>query len=112
MKYYAEKLNKFFDTPEECQRAEFEAKEQENLARVKKEREERLAKEQKEKALAERKTAAEKVDAARKAMTEAQANYRKELEGFINKYGTYHYSTSNPDEVPNLFDWFGNLFRF
>lgn len=112
MKYYAEKLNKFFDTPEECQKAEFELKEQENREKIRKERELALAKEKKEKALVERKAAAEKVDAARKAMTEAQNAYRKELENFIDKYGTYHYSTSNPDEIPNLFDWVGNLFRF
>ena len=112
MKYYSEKLNKFYNTAVECERAEFAAKEQENREKIQKERELALAKEKKEKALAERKTAAEKVDAARKAMTEAQAAYRKELEAFIDKYGTYHYSTSNPDEIPNLFDWVGNLLRF
>ena len=111
MKYYSEKLNKFYDTPDACERAEFEAKEKENLEKIKKEREVALAKEQKEKAMAERKAAAEKVDTARKAMTEAQNAYRKELEGFIEKYGTYHYSTSDPNEIPNLFDWVGNIFR-
>ena len=95
LKYYSDRTNKFYNSAEEANRAEFE-----------------LKKEKKEKALAERKAAAEKVDAARKAMTEAQKAYREELENFIDKYGTYHYSTSNPDEIPNLFDWVGNLLRF
>ena len=112
MKYYSEKLNKFYDTPDACERAEFEAKEKENLEKIKKERELALAKEQKEKALAERKVAAEKVETARKAYLEAQKAYRAELEGFCKKYGTYHYSTNNADEIPNLFDWFNNLFKF
>ena len=34
MKYYSEKLNKFYDTPDACQRAEFEAKEKENLEKI------------------------------------------------------------------------------
>lgn len=112
MKYYSEKLNKFYNTADECERAEFEAKEKENLEKIKKERELALAKEQKEKALAERKAAAEKVDTARKEYLEAQKTYRAELEGFCKKYGTYHYSTNNADEIPNLFDWFNNLFKF
>lgn len=112
LKYYSDRTNKFYNSAEEANRAEFELKEQENREKIQKEREAALAKEKKEKALAERKAAAEKVDAARKAMTEAQKAYREELENFIDKYGTYHYSTSNPDEIPNLFDWVGNLFRF
>ena len=109
MKYYSEKLNKFYDTPDACERAEFEAKEKENLEKIKKEREIALAKEQKEKALAERKAAAAKVEVARKAYAEAQKAYRTELESFCKKYGTYHYSTNNADEIPSLFDWLGNL---
>jgi len=112
LKYYSDKTNKFYDTPEEANRAEFELKEKENLEKIKKERELALAKEQKEKALAERKAAAEKVDAARKAYLDAQKAYRTELEGFCKQYGTYHYSTSNADEIPSLFDWFGNIFKF
>lgn len=112
MKYYSEKLNKFYDTPDACERAEFEAKEKENLEKIKKEREVALAKQQKEAALAERKAAAEKVESARKAYLEAQKKYRAELEGFCKKYGTYHYSTNSADEIPSLFDWFGNFFKF
>ena len=112
MKYYSEKINKFYDTADACQRAEFELKEKENLEKIKKEREVALAKEKKEKAMAERKAAAEKVDTARKAYLEAQKAYRTELEGFCKTYGTYHYSTDNADEVPSLFDFFGNIFKF
>ena len=112
MKYYSEKLNKFYDTADACQRAEFELKEKENREKIQKERELALAKEQKEKALAERKAAAEKVDAARKAYTAAQKAYRDELEGFCKKYGTYHYSTTGADEVPSLFDIFNKIFNF
>ena len=105
VKIYSDKTNKFYNTVEEANRAEFELKEKENLEKIKKEREEAEAKAKKEKAAAERKAAAEKVEAARKA-------YRKELEDFCDKYGTYHYSTSNADDVPSLFDWFNNLFNF
>ena len=112
MKYYSEKLNKFYDTADACQKAEFEQKEKENLEKIKKERELALAKEQKEKALAERKVAAEKVDVARKAYNEAQKAYREALESFCKKYGTYHYSTNGADEIPSLFGWFDNLFKF
>ena len=111
IKVYSDKTNKFYSTVEEANRAEFELKEKENLEKIKKEREVALAKEKKEKEMAERKAAAEKVEAARKAYYEAQNAYRKELETFCGKYGTYHYSTNNAEEIPSLFDWFGNLFK-
>lgn len=111
IKIYSDKTNKFYNSVEEANRAEFELKEKENLARIEKERKERELKEKKEKDLAERKDAAEKVEIARKAYLEAQKAYRKELEDFCGKYGTYHYSTDNADEVPALFDWFKNLFQ-
>ena len=112
MKYYSEKLNKFYDTADACQKAEFEAKEKENLEKIKKERELALAKEKKEKALAERKAAAETVESARKAFNEARKGYYDELNKFCQKYGTYHYTTDGKDEIPSLFDLFDNLFKF
>ena len=87
IKVYSDRTNKFYDTVEE-------------------------AKQEKEKKLAERKAAAEKVEVARKAYLEAQKAYREELEKFCKQYGTYHYSTDNPDEIPSLFDWFGNFLKF
>ena len=109
VKIYSDKTNKFYDTVEEANRAEFELKEKENLEKIKKEREAALAKQEKEKKIAARKEAAEKVETARKAYLEAQKAYRQELEGFCKNYGTYHYSTDNADEIPSLFDWFGNI---
>jgi len=111
LKYYSDKTNKFYDTPEEANRAEFALKEQENLAKIKKEREVAYAKEQKEKELAERKVAAEKVDKARTKLIEAQKEYAAALGEFVDKYHTYHYSTNNAEEVPFLFGLFNNLFR-
>ena len=68
-------------------------------------------KQKKEQELAERKACAEKVEVARKAYLEAQKAYKKELEAFCGKYGTYHYSTTSAEEIPSLFDWFNNLFK-
>lgn len=112
LKYYSDKTNKFYNTAEEANRAEFELKEKENLEKIKKEREAALAKEKKEKELAERKALATKVDEARKNYLAAQKAYREELEGFCKKYGTYHYTVENGEEIPSLFDFFGNLLRF
>ena len=112
IKVYSDRTNKFYNSVEEANRAEFELKEKENLEKIKKEREAELAKVEKEKKLAERKAAAEEVTKARKAMIEAQKVYRKALEDFCGKYGTYHYSTDNPDDIPSLFDFVGNIFKF
>lgn len=111
LKYYSDKTNKFYNTAEEANRAEFELKEKENLEKIKKEREMELAKKEKEKRAAERKAAAETVESARKAYLEAQKTYRKALEDFCGKYGTYHYTVENGDEIPSLFDVFNNLFK-
>lgn len=112
MKYYSEKLNKFYDTADACQRAEFEAKEKENLAKIEKERKERELKEKKDKEAAERKAAAEKVEAAREAMVAAQKAYKEELDKFIKAYGTYHFSSSNVEDFPHLFDMLNYAFNW
>lgn len=112
MKYYGERTNKLYDTEKECLDAEFKAKEKENLEKIEKERALAVAKEKKEKEVAERKALAAEVDAARKALTEAQKNYHDKLAAFVDKYHTYHYSTSDPDEVPTLFDVFSKIFPF
>lgn len=104
MKYYSEKLNKIFDTAQDCTNAEFEARKAENLARIQKEKEARELKEKKDKEAAERKAMAEKVEAARKAYLEAQKAYKTELEAFCKRWGTYHYTVSDADEIPSLFD--------
>jgi len=112
MKYYSEKLNKVFDTERECMEAEFKVKEQENLARIQKEKALREEKEKKEALAAERKAMADKVETARKAYLEAQKAYRNELEAFCKKYGTYHYTVTDADEVPSLFDVFKYAFNW
>ena len=112
MKYYSEKLNKVFNTERECMEAEFKVKEQENIEKIKKERELALAKEKKEKEVAERKACAEKVEAARVAYLDAQKAYRTELEAFCKKYGTYHYTVKDADEIPSLFDIFKYAFNW
>lgn len=104
IKIYSDKTGKFYNSVEEANRAEFELKEKENLARIEKERKERELKEKKEQEAAERKEAAEKVEAARKAYLEAQKAYKVELENFCKKYGTYHYTVSDAEEIPSLFD--------
>ena len=106
IKVYSDKTNKFYNSVEEANRAEFELKEKENLEKIRKERELALVKEKKEKELAERKALAGEVDTARKAYLEAQKVYREKLEGFCKKYGTYHYTVENGDEIPSLFDIF------
>ena len=111
IKYFSDKTGKYYDTADEANRAEFELKEKENRLKIQKEYDARIAKEKKEKEAAERKIAAEKVEIARKAYLEAQREYRKELESFCKAYGTYHYSTNSAEEIPSLFDWFGNLFQ-
>ena len=110
MKYYSEQLNKFYDSPEACQDAEFKAKEEANLAKIKRERELAYQKEQKEKLAAERKERAAVVENARKNMVEAQKKYRDEITKFIKDYGTYHYTSSSEDDIPTLFSFFDNLF--
>lgn len=55
---------------------------------------------------------ADKVETARKAYLEAQKAYRTELEAFCQKYGTYHYTVSDADEIPSLFDAFKYAFTW
>lgn len=111
IKIFSDKTQKFYNSVEEANRAEFELKEKENREKIQKEREMALAKEKKEKELAERKEMAEAVETARKAMIEAQKAYKEKLDAFIEKYHTYHFSTSNPDEIPTLFDIFDKIFK-
>ena len=95
MKYYSDVTKKFYDNANDCLAAE-----REQIAKQEKEDYE------KKRIAAERKAAADKVEAAYKAMNEAQSAYKKELEAFCHKYGTYHTSLKG-DEVPTLFDIFG-----
>ena len=100
MRYYSDHLNKLFNSPEELEAAEFEAK--------KKAEEE----EAKKKALVEsRKADADKVEELRKAAVKANKDYREALADFCKKHGAYHrtYSGKEVEEELdpfNLFDLF------
>ena len=98
MKYYSEETRKFYDTAEACAAAENELVKKQNLEKI-----------EKEKRAAERKNAANEVEAARQVMIEAQSTYKKKLEEFCKKYGSYHYTSKSVDDIPHLFDIF-NLF--
>ena len=109
MKYYSERTKKLFDTAAECEKAEFEAKEEENRQKIKREREIAAEKARKEELAAKRKVLANEVEEARKAMVTAPKAYRDKLEEFCKEFGTYHTSLSTSD-IPtlfnSLFDWF------
>ena len=99
MKYYSENLKKLFDSVEELEGAEAEAK---------RKAEEELAK---KKALTEgRKADADKVEELRKAAVKANKDYSDALAEFCKKYGVYHrtYSGKELEELDplSLFDWF------
>lgn len=98
MKYYSDATKKFYDNANDCLAAEREL-----IAKQEKEEYE------KKRQAAERKAAADKVEAARKAMNEAQSAYKKELEAFCKKYGSYH-QTVKSGEFPTLFNDIFNLF--
>ena len=111
IRYYSDRTKQFYNTAEECEKAEFEAKEAENREKIRKEREIAYQKEQREKKeaeekakAAERKEDAAKVEAAQKAMVEAQNAYRKEIDNFCKKWKSYHFSTSDVKEIPTLFN--------
>ena len=110
IRYYSDRTKQFYNTAEECEKAEFEAKEAENREKIRKEREIAYQKEQREKAIAERKEDAAKVEAARKAMVEAQSAYRKELEAFCKKHGSYHWTSRSIEDIPTLFSNFFDIF--
>lgn len=112
VRYYSDRLNRFFDTLEEANKAEFKAKEQENLEKIQKEKSLREEKERKEALAAERKAAAMKVEEARKEMEAADKAFKDALSAFIDKYGAYHFTTSNPDEIPSLLDILGYAFNW
>lgn len=99
MKFYSDNLKKLFDSAEECEKAEQEALEAQKKAEL-----------EKEKLAAERKARADEVEVARKAMVEAQKNYEKVMRDFLRDYHTYHYSTSNLDDMPKFFPFFDNWF--
>lgn len=106
VKIYSDKTHAFYNTVEEANQAEFELKKKENLEKVRKEQEAAREKEKKEKLTAERKARAAEVDEARKAMVAAQKKYKETLEAFIKDYHSYHYTETDANTIPSLFDFF------
>ena len=93
MKFYSEQLDKLFNSQEECEKAEAEAK--------------RIAEEKakaEEKKTSERKARAKEVEDALKAATAARAKYDKLLRDFCKDYGAFHYSFNGEDA--DIFDFF------
>ena len=102
MKIYSEKTGKEYATVDACIAAE-----QEYDEKVAKEKEE------KEKAATERKERAAEVEAAYKAVLEANKEYRKKLNEFVDTYGSFHLTVRTGDDNPfNLFDNIFNKFWF
>ena len=36
-------------------------------------------------------------------MVKAQSNYRKAIQAFVEKHGSYHFSTKSEEQIPYLF---------
>ena len=109
IKIFSDKTNRFYDSVEAANKAEFELKEQENREKIRKEREALVAKEKKEKEVAERKVMAAEVEETRQAMIKAQQAYRDKLNAFCKRYGSYHVTLDKAEDFPTLFDFFNWL---
>lgn len=96
MQYYSEKLQKLYNTAEECEAAE-------------KEQAERIAAEKakKEKLANERKMRAKEVEEALDEVRKAREHYDEVLKKFCKDYGTYHFSWSSDETFPSIFDFLG-----
>ena len=99
MKFYSEILNKVFDTEKACLEAEAECKRAEE-AKLHEEEQKKLAEKKKQE---ERAADAKKVEALREEMVKAQANYRKAVQAFVEKHGSYQFSTKSEEQIPYLF---------
>ena len=99
MNYYSEILNKVFDTEKACREAELECKRAEE-AKLREAEQKKLAEKKKQE---ERAADAKKVEALREEMVKAQSNYRKAVQAFVEKHGSYHFSTKSEEQIPYLF---------
>ena len=94
MRFYSDELKKLFNSQEELQQAEAAHIKAVN---AKKAKEEQLA--------AQRKVDSERVEKALTEYNKAAENYKKELNQFIEKWGSYHYSTTDPNFKHFLSFW-------
>lgn len=93
MKYYSDKIRKFYDTEEECVKAE-------KAYTDKLEAEER----KKQELAAQRKTRAKEVEDARTAAIEAQKNYKKLVNDFCKDYGSFHFTYGGKPDSFSIWD--------
>ena len=111
VKMYSDKSNKFYNSVDEANRAELELKEEENRKKILAERKAAEEKAKKEAVAAERKADAASVEEKRKAMVAAQNAYKEEIEKFVKKHGSYHWTSNSVDDIPTLFDIFNPFFK-
>ena len=104
MKFYSDVTRKFYDSATACEDAERKEFERQNQEKIQKEQEAAALKAKKEAEAAERKALAAKVEEARKEMVNAQNKYKDVLNEFIKRYKTYHYSTTDLNDIPTLFE--------
>lgn len=96
MKFYSDKLNKLFESADDCAKAE--------AAAIKAEEEKKAAEQKKAET---RKARAKEVEDALKASVEARAKYDKLLREFCKDYGAFHYSFNSENEDENdIFNFF------
>ena len=99
MKYYSELTQKVYNTEAECKKAE-QAFNFELEQKARAEEQKKLAEKKKQE---ERAVDAKKIEALREEMVKAQANYRKAVQAFVEKHGSYHFSTKSEEQIPYLF---------
>lgn len=92
MRYYSEKLKKFFDSEKDCLDAEkvYDTKKAEEAAREAKLKEDRKAR-------------AKEVEDAYKAIIEAQDRFNSLSSAFIKDFGSFHMTFSSTGDFPILF---------
>lgn len=98
IQYFSEVLNKVFDSEEALLAAEAKVKAEKEAAALKRKQEEQARKIKNE----ARAKDAHEVDEAFKVMVDAQKAYRAKLSEFCSKWGAYHTSIRDNDEIPSF----------
>lgn len=94
MKYYSDLTKKIYDDEKSLKRDEKEVEEKQALA----EKEKAEAVLARKVAANEIQEATNKVNEAYKALQEAQTDLYNKKKAFLDKYGSYHYTTTNPED--------------
>ena len=102
MKYYSDLTKDFYNSEKECIVAEKKYHEKE-LVRKQAEEQKKIAEKKKQE---ERSNDAKIVETKYQEMIQAQKAYRKAIEDFVKKHGSYHFSTTSFDNIPHLFTSF------